>query len=220
MKKKIFIFILMSIIYIFASPISDVYAQGWETSNGRWYFKLENGQYAKGGWLLDKNDWYYLDADGAMEKGWIKDKGRWFYLKDSGKMARNVNVDGYYLGADGSVNLDVKNNQVNPDNVYIDVAHIEPYNNIKVNIINKSNNEISYTLSYKIYKLQNDSWVDISKNTNKNIFDIAIMLEPNEVNSQNIDLKNLDEILVPGQKYMISKQIGDKDVAQEFSIQP
>ena len=90
----------------------------------------------------------------------------------------------------------------------------------KLYIINKSKNEISYTLSYKIYKLQNNSWVDISKNTNKNIFDIAIMLEPNEVNSQNIDLNNLYEKLIPGQKYMISKKIGNKDVAQEFSIEP
>lgn len=79
----------------------------WKKSNGRWWFRFENGDYAKDGiwtiegvdyafdasgwmvtgwykevWSDGSYDWYYFKSNGAMKKGWLKDGGKWYYLDE------------------------------------------------------------------------------------------------------------------------------------------
>ncbi len=56
------------------------------------------------GWNNSNEEWQYFDASGLMKRGtWIEDGGKSYYLDLRGKMLTYTNVDGYYLGADGSV---------------------------------------------------------------------------------------------------------------------
>ena len=50
-----------------STTISNGY---WEQAGSSWYFKKNDGTYAKG-WLKDSGKWYFLDSNGAMKTGWI-----------------------------------------------------------------------------------------------------------------------------------------------------
>ena len=55
------------------------------------------------GWVKDGEQWYYLNASGAMHTGWLKDtNGKWYYLYDNGVMAHSTVIDGYKLDASGA----------------------------------------------------------------------------------------------------------------------
>ena len=61
----------------------------WDSKDGKWYVKLEDGSNAKG-WYKDQasGKWYMLDkTTGAMKTGWQKDdNGKWYHLDNSGQM--------------------------------------------------------------------------------------------------------------------------------------
>lgn len=73
----------------------------WEQSGGSWYFKKNDGTYAKG-WLKDKGNWYYLDNNGTMKTGWIQDNGNWYFCWSNGQMASNTTISGYRLNESGA----------------------------------------------------------------------------------------------------------------------
>ena len=79
---------------------------GWEKSNGFWYY-YEDGKMVKKKWEKDsKGDWYYLGEDGKMvTNGWAKDSKGWCYLGDDGKMVKSKWIkwkgEWYYLKSDG-----------------------------------------------------------------------------------------------------------------------
>ena len=81
------------------------YFGSWIQSNGRWWFKHNDGSYTSNGWekinrtwyhfdgsgwmqtgWVKDGSWYYLESSGAMKTGWVKDNGSWYYLQDSGAM--------------------------------------------------------------------------------------------------------------------------------------
>ena len=79
-------------------------------SNGRWWYRHNDGGYTSNGWELINNKWYYFDSGGWMVTGWNKIKEKWYYLNlgDDGSMATGWNqIKGkwYYLnlGDDGSM---------------------------------------------------------------------------------------------------------------------
>lgn len=119
MKKNKNIFSIILILFIIFLPIStlnekhissNVEANSTEgtwfkSSNGKWWYKFKDGNYAVG-WEYIDNEWYYFDEDGWMLTGWIKLSGKWYYLRDSGKMATGWLKDSgswYYLYSDGSM---------------------------------------------------------------------------------------------------------------------
>ena len=54
------------------------------------------------GWLLWKNQWYYLNTDGSMKTGWLLDKDNWYYLNKNGDMAVDcITPDGYQVDKNG-----------------------------------------------------------------------------------------------------------------------
>lgn len=78
-------------------------ATGWISYNGQWYYMGQDGA-KRTGWTQIGGNWYYLDSLGAMKTGWFKDyNGKWYYLYNTGIMAQNTVIDGYSIGADGSM---------------------------------------------------------------------------------------------------------------------
>ena len=80
---------------------------GWQYINGAWYYLNEESDGYMGamktGWIYTGGRWYLLNQSGEMKKGWAQDKGKWYYLSEDGSMAVNTMVDGYSIGADGSL---------------------------------------------------------------------------------------------------------------------
>ena len=78
-------------------------ATGWIAYNGQWYYMGQDGA-KRTGWTQVGGNWYYLDSLGVMKTGWFQDcNGKWYYLYNTGIMAQNTVIDGYSLGADGSM---------------------------------------------------------------------------------------------------------------------
>ena len=61
------------------------YFGSWIQSNGRWWFKHNDGSYTSNGWEKINRTWYHFDGSGWMQTGWVKD-GSWYYLESSGAM--------------------------------------------------------------------------------------------------------------------------------------
>lgn len=109
------------------------YFGSWIQSNGRWWFKHNDGSYTSNGWekinrtwyrfdnsgwmqtgWIKDGSWYYLDGSGAMKTGWLKDNGSWYYLQDSGAMKTGwMKVSGkwYYAYSSGALAI----NTTTPD---------------------------------------------------------------------------------------------------------
>lgn len=77
-------------------------ATNWIIINNKWYYLGQDGS-KKTGWQYIQGQWYYLDSDGVMQTGWVKDtNGKYYYFFSDGTMAKNVNINGYAIGADGT----------------------------------------------------------------------------------------------------------------------
>ena len=88
-------------------------SNGWEKINRTWY-RFDNSGWMQTGWLKDGSSWYYLDSSGAMKTGWLKDSGNWYYLQDSGAMKTGwMKVSGkwYYAYSSGALAI----NTTTPD---------------------------------------------------------------------------------------------------------
>lgn len=81
------------------------YFGSWIQSNGRWWFKHNDGSYTSNGWEKINRTWYRFDNSGWMQTGWVKD-GSWYYLDGSGAMKTGWLKDNgswYYLDSSGSM---------------------------------------------------------------------------------------------------------------------
>ena len=81
------------------------YFGSWIQSNGRWWFKHNDGSYTSNGWEKINRTWYHFDGSGWMQTGWVKD-GSWYYLDGSGAMKTSWLKDNgswYYLDSSGAM---------------------------------------------------------------------------------------------------------------------
>ncbi len=107
-------------------------AGSWRQTNGRWWFRFNDGTYAKGdiytiagnnyafdqsGWMItgwyhyvwhSGDDWYYFNPDGKMHRGWLESGSKWYYMYTyDGAMLSDVwlEIDHYYylFTEDGSM---------------------------------------------------------------------------------------------------------------------
>ena len=67
--------------------------EGWYASNNNWYF-LYDGYITKSSFIMDGNEWYYVDAQGrAVKNQWVHytENGRddWYYFGNDYKMVKN-----------------------------------------------------------------------------------------------------------------------------------
>ena len=54
------------------------------------------------GWVQENENWSYYDSDGyKLTDSWKKQDGEWYYLDENGNRAFNMQIDDYYVGADG-----------------------------------------------------------------------------------------------------------------------
>lgn len=77
----------------------------WEKINGVWY-RFDNSGWMQTGWVKDGGAWYYLNSSGVMQTGWVKDAGTWYYLTGSGSMKTGWLETGgswYYLQSSGAM---------------------------------------------------------------------------------------------------------------------
>ena len=79
---------------------------GWLKENGKWYYlnvldnSLQGAMFT--GWIRRDEKTYYADSNGEMVEGWYQIDGLWYYFHlGSGEMARNTEIDGFYLDSDG-----------------------------------------------------------------------------------------------------------------------
>ena len=98
----------------------------WQSSNGKWWFKFDDGSYARGwyeidggtyyfdnagwmqtGWLKYDGEWYYFTpGKGAMVTGWTKIGNTWYYFDGSGVMQtgwQKIGGKWYYLNSSGAM---------------------------------------------------------------------------------------------------------------------
>lgn len=98
----------------------------WQSSNGKWWFKFDDGGYARGwyeidggmyyfdnagwmqtGWLKYGGEWYYFTpGKGAMVIGWTKIGNTWYYFDGSGTMKtgwQKIGGKWYYLNSSGAM---------------------------------------------------------------------------------------------------------------------
>ena len=55
------------------------------------------------GWVQENENWSYYDSDGyKLTDSWKKQDGEWYYLDENGNRAYNMQIDDYYVGADGA----------------------------------------------------------------------------------------------------------------------
>ena len=83
------------------------YFGSWIQSNGRWWFKHNDGSYTSNGWEKINRTWYHFDGSGWMQTGWVKD-GSWYYLDGSGAMKTGWLKDNgswYYLDSSGAMKI-------------------------------------------------------------------------------------------------------------------
>ncbi|MGN0398690.1 MAG: hypothetical protein ACI4EO_01060, partial [Blautia sp.] len=75
-----------------------------KSSNGRWWYKHDDGTYTKNGWEYIDGKWYHFDPEGWMQTGWLEVDGKWYYLSGSGAMVTGwLKLDGkwYYFKSSG-----------------------------------------------------------------------------------------------------------------------
>lgn len=79
---------------------------GWRYINDKWYYFLSDGAMHIG-WSMIDGKWYYFNTDGAMSEGWIKSADKWYYMQASGVMAQGWYQDKsnnwYYLSSPDGV---------------------------------------------------------------------------------------------------------------------
>ena len=66
---------------------TQTYTEGWQKTDGKWWYRYKDGSYPSGKWAMIENKWYYFDDEGYMMAN------SWKYY--------NNNL--YYLGADGAM---------------------------------------------------------------------------------------------------------------------
>lgn len=94
----------------------------WQLIMGKWYY-FDAGGYAVSGWQQLDGRWYYFDENHAMVTGWVQVNDHWYYLAPDGNMKTgwHQEIPGvwYYLNADGSmaVNADVDGYHLEADGI-------------------------------------------------------------------------------------------------------
>ena len=78
---------------------------GWLLENNNWYYLNSMGE-AVTGWLLLGDTWYYLKENGVMQTGWLLLGNTWYYLADGGNMVTGWQLIGgtwYYFHEGGNM---------------------------------------------------------------------------------------------------------------------
>ena len=82
----------------------------WIKSNGKWWYRYQDGSYVASGFDTIDGKTYFFDPDGYMITGWARINEKYYYFNQSGHMVTNAWVDDCYLESDGVLYVvDAKN---------------------------------------------------------------------------------------------------------------
>lgn len=92
--------------YYYFNQDGSIYT-GWLKQNDKWHYLNELDNSLQGamftGWIRRDEKTYYADSNGEMVEGWYQIDGPWYYFhRGSGEMAKNTEIDGFYLDSDGA----------------------------------------------------------------------------------------------------------------------
>lgn len=115
-----------------SSSSSPVTTAGWRSNSTGWWYQNADGSYPANQWLYVDNNWFHFDGNGYMQTGWLLDNNQYYYLNPvsdgtlgrmitgwywiggkcyyfnpgptgtQGAMAANTYIDGYYVDASGA----------------------------------------------------------------------------------------------------------------------
>jgi len=79
---------------------------GWLKQDGKWYYLNTLDNSLQGalftGWIRRDEKTYFADFNGEVVEGWYQIDGLWHYFyPGSCEMARDVQIDGFYIDSDG-----------------------------------------------------------------------------------------------------------------------
>ncbi|MCP1102001.1 hypothetical protein [Aequitasia blattaphilus] len=76
-------------------------------SNGRWWYRHNDGSYTVNGWEYINGNWFYFDSVGYMVTDWLLNGGYWYYLDlTTGAMVRGwrqIGSNWYFFNASGQM---------------------------------------------------------------------------------------------------------------------
>ena len=128
--KSLAILMMMLLAVLFFSSLqADAAEEGWVKESGGWWYRFQDGSYAKGeyidGYWLNDNGWYDKDWYGSWKsdsKGWwfqsggwypqnqwLKIDKKWYHFSSNGYMDTNKWIKQSYVGEDGAWIKDYKN---------------------------------------------------------------------------------------------------------------
>ena len=84
--------------------IHNEFATGWVMDQDNWYYMNSLGQMVTG-WQKINDEFYYFLESGEMKTGWLQEGDAWYYLKPSGAMATGsltINGEVFVFDADGA----------------------------------------------------------------------------------------------------------------------
>ena len=75
----------------------------WVESNGKYWYRHQDGSYTKNDFEVIQGQTYYFDANGYMVNGWKQVGSDWYYFNKAGHMVKNQWINNYYFEADGKM---------------------------------------------------------------------------------------------------------------------
>lgn len=84
-----------------SSEYAKVNASGWLISGTNYRYLQSDGVLAKDKFVSVAGNTYYFDSNGNMVRGWKQIDQDWYYFRNNGVMARNEEIDGYFLNSQG-----------------------------------------------------------------------------------------------------------------------
>ncbi len=79
------------------------YAGTWQLDSVGWWYQTDGGSYLQDTFFTDVDgNTYYFTGRGYMVTGWKQIKNEWYYFDESGAMQKDTIIDGiYYVDANG-----------------------------------------------------------------------------------------------------------------------
>ena len=73
----------------------------WIISNGKYWYRHQDGSYTKSDFEVINGQTYYFDANGYMVTGWQKINDKDYYFNESGAMVTDAWIGNYYVDSNG-----------------------------------------------------------------------------------------------------------------------
>lgn len=162
----------------------------------------------------------------SSSKGWKLVNGKYYYFSFEGALAKDIIVDGYYLGADGALDTTKGKSQLQDITMKAEKS-VYPLGTeeIRVHITNNTNLESGYGgIHYQIDKFENNEWHNLDFKDHTIFNEIAAILPAKGTGMDVCKLSILKDFkkLTAG-KYRVLLEIGNSvgysHVTAEFELQ-